>query len=250
VADPTDDGAARRAFGRRCVLAAAVLWSISGVVTKGLSGLDAPTIALYRGLFAGLALLPLVPRSRWAFRPAMVPMVLMFGAMTGLYIAAIRATTAANAIFLQCTATFWMVPASALLLREPPDRRAVAGIALATLGVAAIVLFGYRGPQERVGIALGLASGVGYAGVVVGLRALRALDPIWLSAVNNLGGALVLGAWIAATSGSIPRPGPGPVLALVAFGVVQMAIPYALFARGLREIPAPEAGLIGLLEPC
>ena len=28
-----------------------------------------------------------------------------------------------------------------------------------------------------------------------------------------------------------------------------MAIPYALFARGLREIGAPEAGLIALLEP-
>ena len=28
-----------------------------------------------------------------------------------------------------------------------------------------------------------------------------------------------------------------------------MAIPYALFARGLREIGAPEAGLIGLVEP-
>ena len=28
-----------------------------------------------------------------------------------------------------------------------------------------------------------------------------------------------------------------------------MAIPYALFARGLREITAVEAGLIGLLEP-
>ena len=28
-----------------------------------------------------------------------------------------------------------------------------------------------------------------------------------------------------------------------------MAIPYALFARGLRDVPAAEAGLIGLLEP-
>jgi DME family drug/metabolite transporter len=250
VANPSDDGAARsRAFGRRCVLAAAALWSLSGVITKALGGLDGPTIAFYRGLFAGLALLPVVPRSRWAFRPAMILTVPLFAAMTGLFIAAVRATTAANAIFLQCTATFWMIPASALILREPPDRRSVAGIALATVGVAAIVLYGYRGPQERLGIALALASGVAYAGVVIGMRGLRALDPIWLSAVNNLGGALVLGAWIGATAGPIRWPGAGTGLALVAFGVVQMAIPYALFARGLREIPAPEAGLIALLEP-
>ena len=36
---------------------------------------------------------------------------------------------------------------------------------------------------------------------------------------------------------------------LVAFGVIQMAIPYALFARGLRAVGAPEAGLIALAEP-
>ena len=36
---------------------------------------------------------------------------------------------------------------------------------------------------------------------------------------------------------------------LAAFGIVQMAIPYALFAHGRRDVPAAEAGLIGLLEP-
>ena len=126
------------ARGRRDVLAAAVLWSLSGVVTKSLD-LDGLSIAFYRGLFAGMALMPFVPRSRWAFRPALVPLGLAFGAMTGLYIAAVKATTAANAIFLQCSATFWTVPLSALLLRERPDRRSLIGIALATVGIAAIV---------------------------------------------------------------------------------------------------------------
>ena len=31
--------------------------------------------------------------------------------------------------------------------------------------------------------------------------------------------------------------------------MIQLAIPYALFARGLRSVPAPEAGLITLIEP-
>src|SRR5207253_3211104 len=102
-----------------------------------------------------------------------------FGAMTGLYLAAVKATTAANAIFLQYTSTVWTIPLSALLLRERPDRRSVLAIALAAVGIAAIVGYGYDGrPGERWGIALGLASGVGYAGVVVGLRGLRDLDPI------------------------------------------------------------------------
>ncbi len=238
------------ASGRRCVLAAAVLWSLSGVITKHLA-LAALTIALYRSLFAGLALLPMVRRSRMIFRPAMVPCILLFGAMIGLYIGAIKMTTAANAIFLQCTATFWLVPASVLFLGERPDRRSLVGIGLATIGCATIVLWGYDGrPGEGVGMALGLASGVAYAGVVIGLRGLRGLDPIWLSVVNNLGGAAVLAVWVLATTGTLPGPGtPTQAAVLVAFGVIQMAIPYALFARGLQSVDAPEAGLIGLLEP-
>src|SRR3954447_27059559 len=85
------------ARGRRDVLMAAVLWSLSGVVTKSLD-LDATTIAFYRGLFAGLVLVPFVPRSRRVVRPEMLPLGLVFGAMTGLYLGAVKTTTAANAI--------------------------------------------------------------------------------------------------------------------------------------------------------
>lgn len=239
-----------QARGRRCIVAAAMLWSLSGVITKNLE-LAALTIALYRSVFAGLALLPLVKRSHMVFRPAMIPAVLAFGVMIGLYIASIKLTTAANAIFLQCTATFWLVPFGMVLLGERPDRRSLVGIALATIGIAFIVLRGYDGrPGEGLGIALALGSGVAYASVVIGLRGLRDLDPIWLSVVNNLGGAMVLAGWILATTGSIPGPGtPGQTAVLIAFGAIQMAIPYALFARGLQTIGAAEAGLISLLEP-
>jgi drug/metabolite transporter (DMT)-like permease len=231
------------------VLAAAVLWSLSGVVAKGLD-LPPLAIAFYRSLFAGLVLLPLVKPAHRVFRPAMLPAALVFGAMIGLYIAAIKATTAANAIFLQCTATFWLIPASAILLHERPDRRSVQGIALAMVGVVAIVLWGYDGrPGEGRGVLLALASGVAYAGVVLSLRGQRALDPLWLSAVSNLGGALTLAAWMLATQDSFPVPGRSALLVLLVFGIVQMAVPYALFARGLKDVTAPEAGLIALLEP-
>jgi DME family drug/metabolite transporter len=244
-----DDDRTTARNGRLYVLAAAGLWSLGGVFAKTLN-LDGLTVAFYRGLFAGLVLLPFVPASRRVVRPAMIPLGITFGVMTGLYLSSVMATTAANAIFLQCTATIWMIPLSAWLLRERPDRRSVAGIALASFGVVAIVMYGYDGrPNEGQGIALGLASGLGYAGVVVGLRGFRDLDPIWLSAVNNLAGAATLGLWIVLTRGSIPLPPRSSWFLLVAFGAIQMAIPYVLFSRGLQDIGAPEAGLLGLLEP-
>jgi DME family drug/metabolite transporter len=235
--------------GRGFVLAAAVLWSVSGAITKSIA-LDGLTIAFYRGLFAGLVLLPFIPRARWVFRPVMIPLGLVFGAMTGFFLAAMKATTAANVIYLQYTATFWIVPLSLLFLGERPDRRSLLGIALAMVGIGVIVGYGHSGARsESTGIMLGLASGFAYAVVVIGMRWLRGLDPVWLSTVNNLSGAFALGAWMTLTQGPPTTPSPPQVLALLAFGLVQMAIPYALFARGLREIPASEAGLIGLVEP-
>jgi drug/metabolite transporter, DME family len=236
-------------IGRTCVIAAALLWSLSGVITKSLP-LEAGPIAFYRSLFAGLALWPLVPRSKWVFHPGLVPFALVFGAMIGLYIAAVKTTTAANAIYLQYTAPFWMIPASIWLLHEWPDRRTVAGIGLAMVGIGLIVLYGHPGGSEGFrGIALGLASGLAYACVAVSLRALRQLDPIWLSIAGNLGGAVALAAWILVQSGSVPLPTAGQGLALLGFGVVQMAVPYALYARGLRSVGAVESGLLCLIEP-
>lgn len=247
---PESSSQSDRAFGRRCIVAAAVLWSLSGVFTKGLTGLDGGSIAFYRGLFAGLVLLPMVRPSKWQFRRSMIPLLIAFGAMTGLFIGAMKATTAANTIFLQYSSAIWAVPLSLLLLKERPDRRSLWSIGVAGFGILLIVVLGGGGgPNDPLGIALALGSGVAYATVAVGLRSLRGLDPMWLSAVNNLGGAVVVGCWLLAVSGAIPLPTAPQSAALFLFGVVQMAIPYVLFARGLRDVPAPEAGLIALIEP-
>ena len=243
----TDERSAAR--GRRDLLAAAALWSLSGVIAKGLH-LDSGAIAFYRSMFGGLALLCLVRPRAWVVRPVMIPLALFFGAMIGLYLAAVKLTTAANAIFLQCSATFWVVPLSLIFLKERPDRRSILGISSAMLGVVSIVGFGHEGTiGETRGIVLGVGSGVCFAVVLIGMRGLRALDPTWLSAFNNLGGALAIGAWLVVSTGGIPIPTAGQSLVLIAFGIVQMAIPYALFARGLHHVGAAEAGLIGLLEP-
>ena len=233
-----------RSRGRLFILAAGILWSLGGVVTKSLP-LDPLTIALYRGVFAGLALLPLVPRRRWVFRPMMIPSVSIFGAMTACYLGAVKTTTAANAIYLQCTATFWVVPLGLVFLGERPDRRAEVGIVLAMLGIAVIVGWGYDGrPDEWRGIALGLASGLGFAVVSTGLRGLARPRPDLAERCIQPSGGLALGLGIALSGRAIGLPTPPQMFALLAFGVVQMALPYMLFARGLREIGTAEAGLI------
>jgi drug/metabolite transporter, DME family len=249
--------------GRVCVVLAALLWSTSGAFTKLLTkptglGLDAPAvepldvgpfrlpvqIAFYRVLFAGLVLLPTLRRADLSFRGGMVAMAVSFATMNALFISAQALGPAANAILLQYTAPMWMYLASVWWLGEPADRRSSVTLALGLTGVAVIVAGGWGGEQLPV-IALALGSGVAYAGVLIGLRALRAASSRWLTVWNHLWGALVLLPLV----WGLAAPTAAQGVVLFFFGALQMALPYWLVARGLRVVSPQEAGTITLLEP-
>jgi len=111
-------------------------------------------------------------------------------------------------------------------------------------GVSVIVVGGWRDDQLWI-VAIGLGSGLAYAGVILGLRVLREASSRWLTVLNHLGGAVVLLPFV----WFLPTPTPPQLGVLVLFGVVQMGVPYWLVARGLRAVSPQEAGMITLLEP-
>ena len=249
---PSTTARTRQIDGRLWVLLAAVLWSLAGVWAKALPD-SGTTIAIWRGLFAGLALAPFaIGQGPRPIRPRYFWIAFAFAAMTGLYIAAIKATTAANAIFLQCSATAWVVPIGWFFLNEKPDRRTLAGVALAMIGIGWILLPEITGlgsdPGHRFGMILGLASGVAYASVVVGLRSCRGDNALWLSSWNNAIGSLML-AGVIALSGTSVLPYRSSLIGLAIFGILQMSLPYIFFARGLRTTTPAQATLVALVEP-
>jgi DME family drug/metabolite transporter len=244
------------AQGRLLVAIAAILWSTSGAFTKLLTQdtplhLDKPelhglVLAFYRALFAGQALLPVLRTRDLSFRWAMVATALCFAAMNALYVVAMAMGSAANAVLLQYTAPMWMYLASVFLLGEPADRRSSVALAAGTLGIGIIIYGGWEDAQLPV-VAIALASGVAYAGVILGLRVLRGASPRWLTVVNHLTGALVLLPFLWFVSKT--SPSWSQLLVLSLFGATQMALPYWLVARGLRVVSPQEAGTITLLEP-
>ena len=144
---------------------------------------------------------------------------------------------------------------SALWLREPANRRDLVMLAFAAGGIAVILFFEYRHAQQVAtteaatsmrGVLYALASGVLYAGVVLCLRRLREEDSAWLIALNLLVTAAVLSPQVSSLGIS---PSGEQFAWLVAFGLLQIGLPYVLFARGLRVIRGPEASGIVLLEP-
>jgi drug/metabolite transporter (DMT)-like permease len=249
---------------RLWVVLAAVLWSAGSCMKVfredtplglHLPALDPLSIAFWRGLFAGLALVPLVRRREVQFRPVMFAMAGCFAVMCGLYLSALGLGPAANAILLQNSAPVWVYLIGVYLLKQKADGRAKVSTILAAVGVGGIVLGNWpwelAGDEQRtqmVILLMGAGSGLTYGGVVLFLSQLRAYSPAFLMVLNLLGSAAVLGVYLLAAGGAV-GPTPVQLVALAVFGVVQMALPYWLFARGLRTISPQEAGIITLLEP-
>jgi drug/metabolite transporter, DME family len=242
--------------GRMLVVLAAVLWSMSGAFTKiltqqasfRLSGppVTAVQIAFFRVFFAGLVLMPTLRQRDISFRWSMPLMVLCFACMNATFVPALAWGTAANAILLQYSAPLWMYIASIYLLGEPADRRGGIALAAGMVGIVVIIWGGWQDAQVSI-IAIALASGVAYAGILLFLHVLRSESANWLTVMNHLGGALFV---LPALLYFAPEwPGLPQLLFLFLFGAVQLGLPYLLIARGLRVVSAQEAGAITLLEP-
>jgi len=253
------------AGGRVSIALAAVLWSLSGLLTRLLQNptaldLNEPRltplqIAFFRALFAGLFLVPLLRPRHIRFRPLMPVMVGLFAAMNALFISAIALGTSANAILLQNTAPLFVYVVSVNLLGEPSDRRSLYALFIGLAGMIVIVAgSGQIGGRFDV-VLMGLGSGVTYAGIILCLRYLRDEAPQWLVVQNHLGSAVCLAVAVLLFNGTafwldwLSAPTGRQLVFLVFFGSIQMGPPYWLFARGLRSVHPQEAGAIILLEP-
>ena len=238
-----------RFAARLWVLAAALLWSSCGLFAKAPLFHDWPdeqrglTLAFWRALFAALFLLPFARQPRW--NKALVPLCVGFASMNAVYLSSIVLTTAANAIWLQNLCPFWVFLLSMFFLHHLPDRKELLPLLLAMIGVGTILAFESRG-QAGLGVALGVASGLAYATVVVSMWWLRQENAAFLVALCHALAALTLLPWILYIG---QWPSPLQLLVLAGFGIWQMGLPYFCFVRGLRGISSQEAVAIGLVEP-
>jgi len=233
--------------GRWLLLGAAVLWSTTSLFVKSeaMGEIKGPTLACLRALFAAVCLVPFLRRSAVRWRPGLIPMATAFAAMNVLFLTAMTLTTAAAAVFLQYTATPWTFLLGLVVLGESWRRGNVVAVGLAVVGIIVIVATDAAG-QSSLGNLLAVASGLAFAIVIISLRHLRDESPVFLVLVCQAASCLVLLPWLAWHPPSLSLQ---QWVLLAAFGIVQMSIPYLMFARGVKSVAAQEAALIVLLEP-
>jgi drug/metabolite transporter, DME family len=237
---------------RLLLVAAALLFSTGGAAIKAIS-LNAWQVASFRSGIAALVLFAALPEARRGWKWSIVPVAAAYAATLIFFVLANRLTTSANAIFLQSTAPLYLLLLGPLVLREPL-RRSDLLFMMAVLGGIGLFFVGSEAPlatapDPRRGNLFGLASGLTYALMLVGLR--------WLGrkgkgdaalAASTLGNVF---ACLAVLPMALPVHGGGPkdVAALVYLGAVQIGLAYVCLTRAIRYVPGVEATTLLMVEP-
>ena len=240
------------------MVAAALLWSTAGVVTRHLEAARSFELTFWRSAFNALALVVLLS---WLRGPALLWANLRSGGralwVSGLcwavmftaFMVALTLTTVANVLVTMAIGPLLTALGARLALGHRLAARTWAAIALAGVGIA--WMYGHEvsagDPRMLLGTLVALAVPVAAAVNWTLLQHLKGHDdpPDMLSAV--LVGALI--------SAALTLPLAWPLSAsahdiglLAGLGVFQLAIPCLMAVAVARVLSAPEISLLGLLE--
>jgi drug/metabolite transporter (DMT)-like permease len=232
------------------MLAAPVLWSSAGVVTRHVQSAEPVEQVFWRSLFAFVFILGVLlfqRRNPWAsVRAAGVPGLvsgLMWALMFTAFLFALSLTTTANALVVMAVSPLLTALFAWLFLKDPLPGRTWIATGVAALGIAWMFASEMEG-GHLLGMAVAFLIPVAAAINVVVLRANHAeLD---LVPAVMLGGGL---SCLLALSFALPMSASPRDIALLAFlGFFQLGLPCMLLVLASRALLAPEIALLGLLE--
>ena len=239
---------------RLYIMLGALLFSTGGVAIKA-STLTGWQLSCFRSLAAAVALLVFLPVARrgWSWRSFIV--AIPYAATFTLFTLANKYTTAANAIFLQDTAPFYILLLGPLLLGERIRRRDLSFMAALLIGLA--MIFGstrgatINASDPKLGDLLALVSGLTWALTVLGLRwiAVRALHHDDEPAAAVVAGCLVAAVFAVPFAFPVENASVGNWLIIAYLGIFQIALAYVLIIDGIRHVRALEVSLLLLVEP-
>ncbi len=240
------------------MVAAALMWSIAGVVTRHLDAARGFELTFWRSGFNALALLLLLG---WMRGPARMLANLRDGGralwlsgacwavMFTAFMLALTLTTVANVLVTMAIGPLLTALMSRIALGHRLAPRTWGAIAVAGAGIAWMYGHDIRGgdPRHLLGTAVALAVPIAAAINWTLLQHLkgRADPPEMLSAV--LVGA-VLSTAIALPLALPLQASVHDIGLLALLGVVQLAIPCLMAVRVAQVLSAPEISLLGLLE--
>jgi drug/metabolite transporter (DMT)-like permease len=245
-----------RAFGIFAGLAAAGIWGGMYVVSKVVLDVIPPFALLTLRLILGGVCLGAVVLARGGFRATrrdwrrvLLVGVVGYGFSLGLQFTGTRLSTAATASLVTSASPVFILLFGAWLLHEPVTGRRLAALALASLGVVAVLdprtaVLGQRAFLGNLAL-LGAALTWGLYSVLV-KQASGYLNTLEVSFIVLLGG-LPIGvplAWVELRTIGIGDITPGVIAGVLYLGIISTALAMYLWNKSLALL---DAGLVSLL---
>jgi drug/metabolite transporter (DMT)-like permease len=232
------------------MIAAPVLWSTAGVVTRHVERATPFETVFWRSLFAflfvGLALVALRRNPLKIGSPGVLSGALWAVMFTAFMIALSLTTTANALVVMSVSPLLTTVLASVVLRGDPVPFGTWLAAGAAALGIAWMFAADLDAHSARDFAGMAVAAAIPIASTinVVTLRSARAdLD---LRPAVMLGGAL---SCLIALPLALPLQASGKDVALLAFlGAFQLGLPCVFLVLASRVLLAPEIALLGLLE--
>lgn len=246
-------GQRERLIGFLLVLGATLGWSLSGLFMRLLEEPDPWRSNGWRGLSMALAMALYLLLRHGRRLPALLaatpPQAVALGGGcfavgSSLYLVSLTLAPVADVAALGATAPLFAALFAWLTLREPTPRAVLGGVAVAVVGVGLMVADTLALSSDAwQGQAVAIVVAAAFAGQTVALRRFRGVE---MMPAFVVGGLLV--AAIMLSLAEQPLPSRHDLLLIALMGVVQLAIPIALYARGARYLPATQLALFALLD--
>ena len=143
-----------------------------------------------------------------------------------------------------------LILVSPLLFKEKMTVRKALCAAAAVLGMVLVSGVTEGAVTGQLGILLGLAAAVFYAGVIISNKLLPVPDPYEKTFWQLLGAACAMVPYLLLTGGFVlPQLDAVGVLLLLTAGLVHTGLAYVLYFGGLPHIPAFSAAVLSYIDP-
>ncbi|MBK8157336.1 MAG: DMT family transporter [Rhodospirillaceae bacterium] len=247
----SENAASLHRKGTLLVIAAAICWSLGGLIARQITA-DPWVIVAWRGSIAALALLIFLlirdGKQTWShFRnmgPGGIGVGICFATASISFVIALQHATVALILVVQSTAPLMAGLLAWAWMREKLGWPRIIAMAVA-LGGIALMFSKAEGHTDATGTILSVVIAVAFAIATV---LTRRYSHVRMTPATCLGTALMGVIGFAIAGFDALHISSSDLFYLFLFGAVQLAIGLILFTTGARLIPAAEAALISLVE--
>ena len=225
------------------LLLTALLWSTGGLLIKSI---DAHPFAIAggRSIIAGIVLWVYLRKPNFTYSIAQLSGAFMYALTVILFVLANKMTSSANAILLQYTGPIWVALFSGVILKERVQTIDWLAIIMVIIGMSLFFMdeLTISGMNGNI---IAICSGFAFAGLAIALRMQKDDSPFESILLGNILTGVFGSYWIME---SLPLS-HGSIIGLLLLGIIQLGIPYILYAKAIQHVTALESILIPVLEP-